>query len=405
MRLRVFNVKFSPNLGDGLLSECLERALVDHGADPDHTYSVDLAGRTHYTEGSSRRANVLATLEALPAIVRTNLLRPLLIYKAETVWRPHYKKQLRNCDAVVIGGGNLFTDMDLNFPTKLASVLSLAAQRQLPIAIYGVGVGAKWSSAGIRMVSRALSEADVRFVAVRDEASRANFLSNFGAAYKGDVAVVRDPGLLIARYVASPDTNEQSPTVGVCITSALAVRYHSAVEISDTELANWYLGLLTELESRGIKSKLFTNGSPEDVDYATRHTTQWNGFVDGGGVFKPSTPEELARFVAGTSAVVGFRMHALIAAASYGRRVAALRWDPKLDAFMNSIGRSDRLFSACKDEPVKLVNAIVEDLARPPEYSADRYFADAWDSVKLCIGSLSQARQVTRLAHLDSKDA
>lgn len=405
MRLRVFNVKFSPNLGDGLLSECLERALVDHGADPDQTYSVDLAGRTHYTEGSSRRANVLATLEALPAIVRTSLLRPLLIYKNKTAWQPHYEKELQNCDAVVIGGGNLFTDMDLNFPTKLASVLSSAAQRQLPVAIYGIGVGAKWSSAGIRMVSRALSEADVRSVAVRDEASRTNFLSNFGEAYKGDVSVVRDPGLLIARYVAAPDTNEQSPIVGVCITSALAVRYHSAVEVSDKELADWYLGLLTELESRGIKAKLFTNGSPEDVDYAARHAPDWSRLVDGGGVFKPSTPDELARFVAGTSAVVAFRMHALIAAASYGRSVAALRWDPKLDAFMKSIGRLDRLFSVREDTPAKLANAISEDLADPPAHSADGYFADAWDSVKLCVDSLSQAPQVTGIPHPDSEDA
>ena len=44
MKIALLNVKFSPNLGDGLLSECLERELAE--ALPGATVvSIDLAGR------------------------------------------------------------------------------------------------------------------------------------------------------------------------------------------------------------------------------------------------------------------------------------------------------------------------------------------------------------------------
>ena len=38
--VRCFNVKFSPNLGDGLLSECLEKALIDLGIGVDERPTV-----------------------------------------------------------------------------------------------------------------------------------------------------------------------------------------------------------------------------------------------------------------------------------------------------------------------------------------------------------------------------
>ncbi|RYD26520.1 MAG: polysaccharide pyruvyl transferase family protein, partial [Lysobacteraceae bacterium] len=64
MRIVVFNVKYSPNLGDGLLSECLEEELRSCGDDVS-VVTVDIAGRTDYgTSGRNRRA-LLRILEAL----------------------------------------------------------------------------------------------------------------------------------------------------------------------------------------------------------------------------------------------------------------------------------------------------------------------------------------------------
>ncbi|XZQ27947.1 hypothetical protein ACTTAL_10305 [Rhodobacter capsulatus] len=61
--IRLMNVKFSPNLGDGLLSDCLEAGLRARGA---AAGSIDLAARTGYGQGLAGRGRVLRLLEAMP---------------------------------------------------------------------------------------------------------------------------------------------------------------------------------------------------------------------------------------------------------------------------------------------------------------------------------------------------
>ena len=47
----------------------------------------------------------------------------------------HVRKRVAGCDAVVLGGGNLLTDADLNFPMKIAGALRQAAALRLPVAV------------------------------------------------------------------------------------------------------------------------------------------------------------------------------------------------------------------------------------------------------------------------------
>ena len=81
------------------------------------------------------RARRLATRIAQAALVHLRLRR-------------HVRTRLAGCDAVVLGGGNLLTDADLNFPMKIAGALDQAARLRLPAAVYGVGANRQWSAAG-----------------------------------------------------------------------------------------------------------------------------------------------------------------------------------------------------------------------------------------------------------------
>ncbi|EKF18440.1 polysaccharide pyruvyl transferase, partial [Nitratireductor pacificus pht-3B] len=70
MKLLVFNVRYSPNLGDGVLALCLEAALRQ--AVPGLTVeTIDLAGRDAYgAAGGARRRQALTLLGWLPAGLR-----------------------------------------------------------------------------------------------------------------------------------------------------------------------------------------------------------------------------------------------------------------------------------------------------------------------------------------------
>lgn len=339
-RVRIFNVKYSPNLGDGLLSECLEQALIDCGASPD-TWSVDLAARTAFGAGSSRRAAQLRLLDAVPAPLRRVVVRAPLAIQSNRLWRPHYRQALHAADCIVIGGGNLITDLDLNFPTKIALAVEEAARRSLPVFIYGCGVSGNWSARGRALLETALRRKLIRRVFVRDERSRLIWNDLAGTASGLEATPVRDPGLLAAeRYGLHPRVRDEGPpAIGIGITSQLALRYHSDRPPSPAELDAWYLGLAQSLIAQGRKVAVFTNGTPEDRACMRRLRPAFEAIGSGVSFLEARTPEELTRLIAGLGAIAAFRMHAVIAAYSCGVPFLALAWDPKLDAFLHSVGR------------------------------------------------------------------
>jgi polysaccharide pyruvyl transferase WcaK-like protein len=365
MRVRLFNVKFSPNLGDGLLSECLEEALRRLGADGAGTFSVDLGARTRYARGSSNRGRLLSLLQATPPALRSSAMSILLQALAKTKWEPHYRNWLADTDAVVVGGGNLFTDMDLNFPVKITSSLKIAAAKRKPVAIYGVGVSGDWSAAGTSMVREAIARSDLRYVSVRDEASKSHFDRLFASAAGREAIVVRDPGLMISRFVEARLAPSEEKPIGLCITSAIALNYHSAIGTTDDELALWYRNLCERLIGSGSKVVAFTNGSPEDDQFLEKITPMLLSVpAEKLSIAKVYTPKQLAGLIGGFGFLVAHRMHALIAAFSFGVKIYALEWDAKVNAFMNSVHLSNRITPATGDTFEAVAQAAIGSLGQ-----------------------------------------
>jgi polysaccharide pyruvyl transferase WcaK-like protein len=339
----LLNVKFSPNLGDGLLSECLEDALIRQGAARQST-SVDLAARRDYGPAPATRGALMEGLNLLPAPLRQLAVRGPLALQSRRKWGPHYDRALAGADAIVIGGGNLISDHDLNFPTKLARALRSPTVQGRPVAIFGCGVAEGWSREGLRRLRGALSEVTLAGVFLRDAPSRDRWDTLFAPAAKMRAQVVRDPGLLASRlWPRAPRAATEGPLIGLGIMSAVAVRYHSASMLEARQLGQWYLDLAGALVQRGARVMVFTNGSPEDVAAAEALRPELARIGTGIPVERPLIPRDLAGLVAQCDAIAAYRMHAVIAAYSYAVPALALAWDSKLAGFMTSVGRADWL--------------------------------------------------------------
>lgn len=345
-RVRIFNVKYSPNLGDGLLSECLEQALVECGAD-ESTCSIDLAARSAYGRGTAGRSALMRMLQSLPPALRRLAVRLPLAVQSRRRWLPHYRAALRDADCVVIGGGNLIADLDLNFPTKLALAIHEAADRGLPVFIYGCGVSSGWSRQGAALLQQALARGAVRQVFLRDERSISLWHDLFGEHAGLPARLVRDPGLLAGeRYgLGASQPRPGAVLVGLNVTAPVAVQYHAAHAPQARQLEDWYLNLAETLVARGFRVAVFTNGSPEDRACAARLRSAFETIAPPGQISFPEadTPGELARLISGLGGLIAFRMHAIIA--SYACRIpfVALDWDPKLASFVHSIDHGEWL--------------------------------------------------------------
>ncbi len=352
-RIALLNVKYSPNLGDGLLSECLEAELArtfESIAPGTEVFSIDLAGRRAYPAiAPSRRAALIGVLEALPARLRSLATRAALTALVHLRLRGHVRARLAGCDAVVLGGGNLLTDADLNFPMKIAGALAQAAKLRLPVAVYGVGANRQWSAAGRRLFGRALQSARPAYAAVRDARSQAAWRDLLVPQGVRPAALSGDPGLLASCHFPRPPQPFDAPLAGLCITAPMALRYHAtgpeagSAADAGTVLDAWYGSAARALVDAGLRVALFTNGSPEDRDYLAAMGPEWIRAAKGPVTMTNSfaDPAEMIGFIAGCQLIVAHRMHACIAAHSFAIPTIGLRWDVKLDSFFALAGRGN----------------------------------------------------------------
>ena len=371
VRIGLFNVKFSPNLGDGLLSECLEAELASclPGAAIE---SFDLAGRSHYALGAKSRASALVALHHSPQPMRHVLAETILGRRLREEIAPRWRAALRSVDAVVVGGGNLLSDADLNFPLKLDAALAETRAAGLPTAVFAVGVSDHWSPRGERLFVRALSETQLVHAAVRDERSAAAWRRRLGPAGVESPEVVQDPALLAAFHFPAPARAARSaPLVGLGITHPIALSYHtSGRSASMRDHEDWFVALATACLAAGWRVAAFTNGSSEDEGYLARLAPRLAALApDGAAAVVPrfANPRALAAFVAGLDLVMAHRLHANIAAYAYGVPQIGFAWDVKLKSFLERVDRAACLATAGRDP----VDDVVALAARQLETGVD----------------------------------
>jgi polysaccharide pyruvyl transferase WcaK-like protein len=363
MRIAIFSVRYSPNLGDGLLSECLEAELlirVPHAS----IETLDLAGRTRYVEGTKVRASALATLHRSPQAIRHLLAETVLGRRLQNKLRPRWREALRGVHAVIVGGGNLFSDSDLNFPLKIDAAMSEVRAANLPAAVFAIGASDNWTDRGQALFRRAFVGTSLCFASARDPRSADVWRRRLAPVGVREACVVHDPGLLTAfHFPRSASEKRNGPLIGLGLTHPAALKYHSDERsISAQTQEAWYLELARSCVARGWRVAVFTNGSPEDEAYLAQLRPKLAGAVSDGAIsFLPrfGNSRELAAFVSTLDLLMAHRLHANIAAYSYGVPQIGFSWDVKLKSFLAQVGRAHCIGTVGADS----VETVI-DLAR-----------------------------------------
>ncbi|MEO1281908.1 MAG: polysaccharide pyruvyl transferase family protein [Pseudomonadota bacterium] len=379
-KLIIFNVKYSQNLGDGVIAQCLEHELGQAlgGAE---IVSIDLAGRDAWTDPGTGRLRLLklAVLRSLPGLAKDQITA-FALGRILGRLRPHWESRVRGANVALVGGGQLIQDVDLNFPLKLSAAFDICRAERVPMGVVAVGVSAP--EPGNRLggdLLRNVLTSDLVCVAARDQAS----CDNLAKRGRPGAEICLDPGLLASRLWPVAPTKRLSgrPIVGLGVTHGSVLSHHSArtgpVRAVDAKL---FADLALGLAWNGFDVHCFTNGAGEDMEMLAqvsalldgprdtsleRFPMKWkpvrrkkmrqnkklerrSGSVrsehslDAAGTIRvltrPQDPQQLARMIAGFDAVVAHRLHASIVAYSYRTPIIGLAWDKKVDAFFQSVG-------------------------------------------------------------------
>jgi polysaccharide pyruvyl transferase WcaK-like protein len=263
-----------------------------------------------------------------------------------------------DADAVLVTGGTPFYDWD---HTSRLIHMGLA-RRKLPLACLGVGAKRIESPHG-RLLTRLLLSGAAR-ISARDAVSRRR-LGSFvdGVSLTGDSALCMEATQVGARDALTGVGVEPGDDVVVVCPRELSPRnkahYHDPVTPS-------LIASIRQSTAR-LADKLLTEGYRvvflpmhcAAADDDAREIRQILGLMKGTSlvVSEPLPPRVTAAFLGSTTLVVGFRLHALILAASRGTPVVGVGYDEKIRGFLEYAGVPD-----CVAEPCDLFARALEML-------------------------------------------
>jgi hypothetical protein len=280
-----------------------------------------------------------------------------MLDRAEPGWR----HALAGADIALIGGGQLYSDADLNFPAKIARAAKLLAETGVPSAIHAVGVSQNWSVRGAELFNRVF-ETDLRAVGVRDEASLAAWTAQASHPYPAP-QLTRDPGLLAAATYG--DAFAPVRRTALCITAPEVLSYHADAVVTGRGALSFFEELACALARQEGGVRLFCNGAAEDAAALFRLAERpavKAALADGSAEIAPlaATPAELAATLSPCRAVVAHRLHACILGFAYRRPIVGLGWDRKVQSFFESVGLDGFFVGETAADP-KAVAALAAD--------------------------------------------
>lgn len=362
MKISLLNVKYSPNLGDGIIAECLEHAL-SQSDDVSDVSSCDLAGRTEFGKGlNGSRQKIRRAFSVLPKGVRqffmSGALKALIKFKLSQ----HYSETLQGADCVVIGGGQLIADKDLNFPRKISGALHEINLEQTPVAIYSAGVAKDFSKKGHFLFQTGFNDR-LASVHVRDELSVERWNRTF---HQPTARKVWDPGFLASEIYPTPFKQKRvQPIIGLGITHPQTLSLHSDNQddaLNSEEWISFFCRVASELQAQGASVELFTNGAADDQEFArTIQLAYLEKFESNPELTlaeTPLVPAELAATIGYYDAVISHRLHANIVAYSFSIPHVGLGWDSKMQGYFSETHRSDFLVTAPRVSDAQSVGAL-----------------------------------------------
>lgn len=368
MKIVLVNAKYSANLGDGVIAECLEFGLRQRLPEI-NILNCDLTGRTAFGD-SPEILRVLARnlLPITPDAIKKSVYNKLFVAMVRGRLLPHYDRSVNGANLAIVGGGQLLTDADLNFPVKLAAAASIIRDRNLPIAIHAVGVGADWSAEGAELFDEAFAGSDIFWASARDELSKKRWRRHFGSVDVPTPRVCMDPSMLAGKVFAPGERNSaprrNRPLIGLCVTHPSNLLSQSDVGGAEhiAPDVEFYRGCIDALAADECDILLFTNGARDDEAYLRRCAPHafLSKFSENQVLVaeQSKTPAELVATIRRCDAVAAHRLHACIIAYAFKIPHVGLSMNTKLDALFDMVGRRDFLLGPNNVDPGSLAAAV-----------------------------------------------
>lgn len=343
MKIVICAVPYSPNLGDGVIFENIKQLLLER-LPTARISALDIAGRDNYPAAA---ISPKSWFDKIPKLLRPYAVCAYCGLQYILRWRRKWIEQLRDADLIVVGGGQLLLDVDLNFPIKLflLSIVIKAIGKSGKVAIFGVGASKNISGIGTRLVRRTFANLSPMRISTRDIASARNLKALL--AMDLNVRVAADPAIY-SKQTFSLFLSQRTPgnVLGICVSSPLELnQVESGKSNYGQQIGEYFLQLARKSAELGYQVHLFTNGSPRDEAFkdALAANLESKNVVN---LPRPCEPAQLVANIGNCDCIVAHRLHANIVAYALDIPSIGLNWDCKIKSFFDLTGREGFFINA-----------------------------------------------------------
>ena len=171
---------------------------------------------------------------------------------------------------------------------------------------------------------------------------------------------VGDPALWIPEMYGVKKNNICSnvPFVGInIIRKGIFDDYNKA--LTDEALLGIYIQLISSIEAKGWRWRLFTNGMRGDIAVLKELQSKM-GFSEDYVIYRCEDGKSYAEMISRYDVVFGARLHACITSVAVGTPVVSFIWDDKLKYFSETMGIRQFFFPPSEMTAGKIVSALEE---------------------------------------------
>ena len=394
IKIAICGEVYSENLGDGIIANSLKWLLLQNNPHIKISF-VDFRCRDNYPPLATNEDDIPGSIRKLHVIFsQSSLYRKLSI---PTLWYISKRKKfikycyqrIIDCDLVIIGGGQLLMDNNLNFPLKVREIIRISALLKKKVIFVACGVGRRWSALGIRTLKAALTNHAVKLVSVRDQGSLKTLMALIPEA-ESRYSIIYDPAICAAdAYNIKPKQDNIRIGLGISAPKELKRNLNSYKRFfSRKNIEYFWLELIEQLTSNDYKIALFTNGDPEDYDFTKIIWNKCYKLCHDGNIAllsRPTTPSILMEHISQFKTLIAHRLHANIIAYSMGIPSIGLIWDKKVEEFSHITNRDHAFITPDQVTPQlaykKLKSSMTEKLDLPHQTHLKRKLLEDISSI------------------------
>lgn len=368
MKYVIAAVPYSDNLGDGViaanLSDCIRRKNKHNIVS-----LCDISYRSEVASFKNKDTGMKFFLK-LPRAIRQFVVVLFFSSKYFRHGGKYLKEKLVDCDELLIGGGQLISDVDFNFPLKLYFLIRIAEKFDIKTSIVSVGVAARWSCVGRLLMKRVLTSKVIMKISVRDEFSKKNLATRFGI---DDAVILPDPALMCSisaggGFLNKPSLGEEK-ILGLGVADINGLNYSSDIINNQDDNSIEYICSIVDMACLNEYTVyLFTNGAIEDERFLYDEIIPKLKLKGLGFKVLPRCKNinDLVDFIKNTNRIVAYRLHANIIASSFNIPYFAVGWDNKVLSYFklqdresyvfNSLSELSDAFDVVINDPVSISN-------------------------------------------------